>query len=946
MSDTTSNNNSNNNNIDKIWIEMKKETVATFKYKKKKSKRTTKKAKNLKSLSLSHKTDITDKDSIIYEILQINNNRGIDSSYAVHEEQLPSDVSSKVKATSNLLTSPPSPFTSWNDTLTSLLLSEENGENANPKRNKPNIVKNDSDDESDYESDLDHDEKPDMQPRSGHQIRLQRILSAISSSNFQLKKTALYTLLEIIINTRPNPSEPFASPSLKLPLPYHIDHIALTHSSSSVVSDLPSEKFVPRWGLWQRTHVNLMDQFATNNRADTADATSSNKKDVESKQESSESDNNNNGDNKSTSSRFLLIKRIWKMFSPTLFQSLSSFSGAEIHREVSCQIVHCLLLDLGIQDITTQIAYLIPALVNRNSSLMFDPDLDMLVSDSENLDFYKRGGCISKQTLQVSRVRGKESEEIQLWYCRIIETLISRYVVNADPNKINILLPHAQDILFHLLPLTKTSKGTEIQIFACTLLTQILRIPQWHDPLTKHLAVAITRYVLPSLRSLKSSVRMATLDLVEISISIPDKSKIRGAGTQAIQDLIGFSQEENKLAVNQFFGISDSTKINYLAFLLTNSNQRVRTRVCSMLSYFMVCLPNRHDYHSRFLPYILTFLEDSSEETTEMAFGCLQNCGEQYEAEHPQDVIELRQYGLDGSGNQKYSLGTRLFVRQHICRFFHALLKEIDSSVKDWMIDAFSTQRQSLKLLKTILGFYEEHLTMEFHHTLHILARVFMRMRRKKDQSKSNETNDDYFYEIFQIMGTYVEPKTFVPFILSQLKTPSTVSTTTSTHQVEDIDPNITKTTMALPVSYSEDGYHSTPQRAAYLYILGVMWCSTHDKCVGDEQHHYLKSVLDNILEIMIGDGWVGTVLMLECMHTLFRILEHLVEETQQAEERQQLITLEEVTLYQSHLEQILIHHCPHSAIEEQKESLNASASDDVISMFAQKCLTKLSQLK
>eukprot|EP00594_Rhizosolenia_setigera_P004717 CAMPEP_0178950776 /NCGR_PEP_ID=MMETSP0789-20121207/6842_1 /TAXON_ID=3005 /ORGANISM="Rhizosolenia setigera, Strain CCMP 1694" /LENGTH=940 /DNA_ID=CAMNT_0020631543 /DNA_START=1071 /DNA_END=3894 /DNA_ORIENTATION=- len=940
MSEITSNNNSNNNNIDQIWMEMKKkETVATFKHKKKKSKRTTKKAKNLKS----------DKDSIIYEILQINNNRGIDSSYAVHEKQLPSDVSSKVKATSNLLTSPPSPFTSWNDTLTSLLLSKENDENANPN------------DESDYESDLDHDEKPDVQPRSGHQIRLQRILSAISSSNFQLKKTALYTLLEIIINTRPNPLEPFASPSLKLPLPYHIDHIALTHSSSSVVSDLPSEKFVPRWGLWQRTHVNLMDQFATTNRTDTADATSSSKKDVKSKQESSESDNN-----KSTSSRFLLIKRIWKMFSPTLFQSLSSFSGAEIHREASCQIVHCLLLDLEIQDITTQIAYLIPALANRNSSLMFDPDLDLFVSDSENLDFYKRGGCISKQTLQVSRVGGKESEEIQLWYCRIIETLISRYVVNADPNKINILLPHAQDILFHLLPLTKTSKGTEIQIFACTLLTQILRIPQWHDPLTKHLAVAITRYVLPSLRSLKSSVRMATLDLVEISISIPDKSKIRGAGTQAIQDLIGFSQEENKLAVNQFFGISDSTKINYLAFLLTNSNQRVRARVCSMLSYFMVCLPNRHDYHSRFLPYILTFLEDSSEETTEMAFGCLQNCGEQYEAEHPQDVIELRQYGLDGSGNQRYSLGTRLFVRQHICRFFHALLKEIDSSAKDWMIDAFSTQRQSLKLLKTILEFYEEHLTMEFHHTLHILARAFMRMRRKKDQSKSNETNDDYFYEIFQIMGTYVEPKTFVPFILSQLKTPSTVSTTTSTHQVEDVDPNITKTTttMALPVSYSEDGYHSTPQRAAYLYILGVMWCSTHDKCVGDEKHHYLKSVLDNILEIMIGDGWVGTVLMLECMHTLFRILEHLVEETQQAEERQQLITLEEVTLYQSHLEQILIHHCPHnaieeqkeslnamqviphSAIEEQKESLNASASDDVISMFAQKCLTKLSQLK
>jgi hypothetical protein len=62
-----------------------------------------------------------------------------------------------------------------------------------------------------------------------------------------------------------------------------------------------------------------------------------------------------------------------------------------------------------------------------------------------------------------------------------------------------------------------------------------------------------------------------------------------------------------------------------------------------MLGFFITCLPDRYDHHTRLLPYVLSFFNDDREMTRKMALQSIEHCGGQYEAEHPDDVIERRQ---------------------------------------------------------------------------------------------------------------------------------------------------------------------------------------------------------------------------------------------------------------------------------------------------------------
>lgn len=48
-----------------------------------------------------------------------------------------------------------------------------------------------------------------------------------------------------------------------------------------------------------------------------------------------------------------------------------------------------------------------------------------------------------------------------------------------------------------------------------------------------------------------------------MTVKVPDRAKVKGAGTAAIVDLVGF-REDNVLPVAAFYGKGDTT-INYLA---------------------------------------------------------------------------------------------------------------------------------------------------------------------------------------------------------------------------------------------------------------------------------------------------------------------------------------------------------------------------------------------
>ena len=63
-----------------------------------------------------------------------------------------------------------------------------------------------------------------------------------------------------------------------------------------------------------------------------------------------------------------------------------------------------------------------------------------------------------------------------------------------------------------------------------------------------------------------------------------------------------------------------------------------------LLVLFLLLLCDR-----RLLPYLLDLLTDESHSVSSSALAVLKRCGQQYEEEHPDEVIEKRQYGIDGN---------------------------------------------------------------------------------------------------------------------------------------------------------------------------------------------------------------------------------------------------------------------------------------------------------
>ena len=191
-----------------------------------------------------------------------------------------------------------------------------------------------------------------------------------------------------------------------------------------------------------------------------------------------------------------------------------------------------------------------------------------------------------------------------------------------------------------------------------------------------------------------------------------------------------------------------------------------------MLSYFMVYLPDRYDHHVRLLPYVLSFVNDAIPSIREAALDCIERCGLQYECEHPEDVIERRQFGVDGddidygsglpeSFPVRPSLGARLFVRSNASRFFLALLGEL-SSWKE------HTRDRSGELLLILTVYCEEALTKDFHRTVASIAKAI-------DVEMSSQSEDDPrsklgpIRRVLRLMGKYVDPAVYLPLLCPRI---------------------------------------------------------------------------------------------------------------------------------------------------------------------------------
>eukprot|EP01041_Mallomonas_annulata_P011277 gene11277-23590_t len=423
-----------------------------------------------------------------------------------------------------------------------------------------------------------------------------------------------------------------------------------------------------------------------------------------------------------------------------------------------------------ISDMVPILPYFMPAIMQRlPPGLGYDEEMKVFIHDIEAHEEYRRGKAVDRQdkdgitSIQIHKII-ETSEEIRLLLCQTLAILVKRI---DSLGASTVLHPYFQEIVIYSQAQLR-DPFPELKVEACILIQHLAEQEPYVTGM-KYFAVALVRAVLPVLRHRHAKVRVAAVSSLKSCIMIPDRDKRKGAGTEAIQDLVGF-REDNVLPVAGFY--KTDVQVNYLAEIVQDTSIQVRERVVDMLMTLLTVLEDRYDHQTRLLPYLLDLLTDDVCSISDVALHCLKVCGKLYEDEyaHADDIIEKRQYGVDGDlrinldkplprpFTERPRIGIRLYVRGNTARFLKALMNELTN----W---TSHTRIKSAQLLKIVIVLCEEHLTMEAYNFLPTLVKAV-------NFAKDDIDEDLYTHlmEICELTGRYMIPDTFIHYILPRLR--------------------------------------------------------------------------------------------------------------------------------------------------------------------------------
>jgi hypothetical protein len=420
------------------------------------------------------------------------------------------------------------------------------------------------------------------------------------------------------------------------------------------------------------------------------------------------------------------------------------------------------------------LCYFFPAIMERlPSNIGYDDNMHIFVYDLASHEAYQRGKAVDRQdkinTSEASIIPftfKESSEEIRLLSYQVINALVARM---ESSDALSILQPYFHDLIMYL---QIGLRDPYPNVKACVLetLEHIASLQKDFELGVKYYAVAIVRAVLPILRHRHARIRACAVTCITAYFLAPDKAKCKGAGTDAIVDLIGF-HEENVLSVAAFY--KPQVQVNYLAELVMDNTSQVREATVKMLDQLLSLLPDRYDHTSRLLPYLLDFLtDDNIDEVVTIAMNCLVKCGKIYEDEHQEEILDRRQYGVDGDHRMNLDkalpypfhehrprIGIRLFVRGHVKRFIHVLIKEI----MNWKS---ATRMKSVKLLKVAVILSEESITIE-------AAAIFPALLKAMHHTKHEDADPivhKVLGEVAELMGRYIHPDVYLHYLLPRLR--------------------------------------------------------------------------------------------------------------------------------------------------------------------------------
>ncbi|GBG31043.1 Dynein assembly factor 5, axonemal [Hondaea fermentalgiana] len=412
------------------------------------------------------------------------------------------------------------------------------------------------------------------------------------------------------------------------------------------------------------------------------------------------------------------------------------------------------------EDLGPVLPYLYPAVMDRNSdTFIFDLQNNEMVRDVEAHEAKQRGKAIPLPdggTTLRHTVR-EPSEEVRLLLCTMLATLVRSFTRRGLHS---MLGPYFHDtvMFFHACAV---DPFPALRIEGMRMLQEIAQERAFENTM-HHYCTALVRSLMPALRHRRSAVKIAAIRCIGALVACPYRNKCKGGGTDAIVDLMGF-REDNVIPICAFY--QGETRLNYLGHLVTDENATVRLELYKVLGNWLTGLLDRWDHAVRLLPFLLSALSDSFEPAQNAALETLEELGRQYEEEHHDEIIEKRQYGVDGAqGRANYNkplpspwksrprLGTRMYVRQHCRRFLHTVLREL----QDWKA---TTRGHAVGLLRTMLVYMEEHVTMELNGIIDTYYRFAV-----------DAEIQERIAECAELTGRYVDPDAYLTLILPHIE--------------------------------------------------------------------------------------------------------------------------------------------------------------------------------
>jgi len=453
------------------------------------------------------------------------------------------------------------------------------------------------------------------------------------------------------------------------------------------------------------------------------------------------------------------VDALFEVVGPSLFLAMGN--SDEKCRELSLKLI--IRLFGFVKDFSPHLAHFFSTLIARYPDhIGYDSEQNIFLHNTEDHDEYLRGKAVSRQdhdsSLSHRIVEG--SEEIRLLHLQSLSSLLLR--INHLGSH-SLLYPYFHELILMLLfPLRDPSP--EIKVEGCGVLEFLTSLLPYETGLV-HYAIGIAREALPLLRHRLSKVRLAAVKLLRRAVQVPHRDKCKGAGTEAIFDMVGF-REENVLPIGAFYDTGQGMTINYLADIIGDPNTSVRIELAQLLKDWVTLLPDRYDFFSRLLPYILDLFSDQVEEVQEIAMCAIEECGREYEREHMDEVRERRQYGVDGDLRIDYEtplpppfptqgrprIGQRLFVRGYAGRFLKSLLNELTNWIS-------STRLKSAQLLRTLTIFCEEHVTTDIHKILPKYVEAIATSMKEEEEEVVH-----VMLEICELNGRFIPPDSYLPF--------------------------------------------------------------------------------------------------------------------------------------------------------------------------------------